>query len=214
MINSKTTSEDSLHSGGDCCAQSRQKRWTVGRPLYTAHLLFSFLSAALITSSSGWENTDDIFERGWTIPHNMNTSNIVTLKSLIFWIPDLFVDYLKKRSISIFGVTICLSYKCSEIFFDFLLIFGGFPKEFVPKILCLTCWGWMSILGFSKLAFDNRWTTTDKQIRPVAAARQMLNRNGEHWRANLIESGHYCRQWAYLAQHPIKTGPFCVSSDS
>ena len=114
---------------------------------------------------------------------------------------------------------------CHEIFLDYQLIYfeiliwtspSSHQRNLSLKFLCLTCWGWMSISEFSKLAFVNRWTTTDKQIRPVAAPRKMLNTNdGEQWRANLIESGHYCRQWTYLAQqHPIKTGPFCVSSDS
>ena len=50
----------------------------------------------------------------------------------------------------------------NEIFSSQLVL-----KWCVPRILCLTSWGWMSILEFSKLSFVNRWTAADKQIRPA-----------------------------------------------
>ena len=69
-LNSKTTSEESLHSG---CTFRRPRQWSVGG---NCTLSSSFVRVAF-TLRSSWEHTDDIIDRGWKIPHHMNTSNSV-----------------------------------------------------------------------------------------------------------------------------------------
>ena len=62
---------------------TRQKRWTVGRRLYTARTFSQFW--ALRISFSSCESTDDIIDRWWTISYTLNIKDIFISKSL--WHP-------------------------------------------------------------------------------------------------------------------------------
>ena len=197
-----------------CKLYSQPKQWTlVRRPLCS-------VDRTLRTCSHCWvrhhqlKESDDILDRGWK---NSRILTFLIVSSKSPWSSWILARYNRVYLYALdpyfipFNCFWCLTF--TQIF---LVVY--MDVFFLPKGICPQNIVFLALVQCQYWDFQSWPLSIDEQ--------QRTSKSGQWWprsqnakyesraRPNLIESGHYCRQWAYLAQHPIKTGPFCVPSDS